>query len=185
MFDSQTRKVTRPTLAELQSRVSIWNLSLNEWTHRLCYIHWLFPFFQPSTGFTGGGLFCRVIECRTMKFDTDSKKPKRIKCNHFLWSFNFSSFTIRWDRRFPQYLLNHQMPETLDTGSFTGISGVWALPFKAADIWAGNLGNYVFQGGMKVFPGQTFFTSFELMQSANSYPDTLRKHWNYAQFRSN
>lgn len=68
------------------------------------------------------------------------------------------------------------MPETLDTGSFTGISKVWVLPFKAADIWAGNLGNYVFQGGMKVFPGQTFFTSFELMQSTNSYPDTLRKN---------
>lgn len=28
-------------------------------------------------------LFCKVIECRTMKFDTDSKKPKRIKCNNF------------------------------------------------------------------------------------------------------
>lgn len=140
---------------------------MNEPTDFAIFLDFSFFFFQPSTGFTGGGLFCRVIECRTMKFDTDSKKPKRIKCNHFLWSFNFSSFTIRWDRQFPQHLLNHQMPETLDTGSFTGISEVWVLPFKAADIWAGNLANYVFQGGMKVFPGQTFFTSFELMQSAN------------------
>lgn len=68
-------------------------------------------FFLPPPGLNI--LFCRVSECRTMKFDTDSKKPKRIKCNHFLWSFNFSSFTIRWDRQFPQYLANHQIPKTL------------------------------------------------------------------------
>lgn len=44
-----------------------------------------------------------------------------------------------------------------DMGSFTDISEVWALLFNTADIWAGNLGNSIFQGGMKVFPGKTFF----------------------------
>lgn len=65
------------------------------------------------------------------------------------------------------------------------ISEVWALPFNAADIWAGNLGNYVFQGGMKVFPGERFFISFELMQSTNSCQDSLLQHKNHVEIRIN
>lgn len=142
-----------------------------KWMKLQTFLSSLTLFLMPPPGLQV--LFRGVIECRTMKFDTDSKKPKRIKCNHFLWSFNFSSFTIRFESvgspnicRIIKYL--KCSPANGDTGFFKDISGVWALPFHTADIWAKNFGNYVIQGEVKIFTGQTFFIS--------SILDTLIKY---------